>query len=141
MKRRLMQVWNRLWSQGKEQKGFTLIELAVALAILGILVAIAVPTYLSVRNRSYDSEAKQMLGEIRSLAWSYFLEQNGWPDDLDTLKYSGSSDNWTFSLSEGSGESLDIKATGKASPTNGRCWVLNLNEQGTAKLEGPDACS
>ena len=48
----------------KGKKGFTLIELLIVIAIIGILAAIAIPTYLSYVNRAKDSEASTNLGAI-----------------------------------------------------------------------------
>ena len=48
----------------KGKKGFTLIELLIVIAIIGILAAIAIPTYLSYVNRAKDSEASTNLGAV-----------------------------------------------------------------------------
>lgn len=48
----------------KNKRGFTLIELLIVIAIIGILSAIAIPTYLSYVNRAKDSEASTNLGAI-----------------------------------------------------------------------------
>ena len=48
----------------RSKKGFTLIELLIVIAIIGILAAIAIPTYLSYVNRAKDSGASTNLGAI-----------------------------------------------------------------------------
>ena len=48
----------------KGKKGFTLIELMIVVAIIGILAAIAIPNFLQFQAKSKQSEAKSNLGAI-----------------------------------------------------------------------------
>ncbi len=56
------------------QKGFTLIELMIVVAIIGILAAIAIPNFLNYQCKAKQSEAKSHLGTIRSMQEAYFAE-------------------------------------------------------------------
>ena len=60
----------------KGKKGFTLIELMIVVAIIGILAAIAIPNFLRFQAKSKQSEAKTNLGGIFTAEISYFGEHN-----------------------------------------------------------------
>ncbi len=60
----------------RSRGGFTLVELMIVVAIIGILATIAVPTFLRMRERAKSSEAKANLGAIRVTEHAYYAEFN-----------------------------------------------------------------
>jgi len=64
----------------RSKKGFTLIELMIVVAIIGILAAIAIPNFLKFQAKSKQSEAKSNLGAIYTGQISYFGESNSYGD-------------------------------------------------------------
>lgn len=66
-------------SQGRTtrgQAGFTLIEIVVVIAIMGLLIAIALPSFLGARQRAYVAEARQIGSEWKSLSFACGVEKN-----------------------------------------------------------------
>ena len=60
------------------KRGFTLIELMIVVAIIGILAAIAIPNFLQFQLRSKTGEAKTNLAAIRTAEEGYFAEFNNY---------------------------------------------------------------
>ena len=66
----------------KKQLGFTLIELMIVVAIIGILAAIAIPNFLRFQAKAKQSEARVVLSGIYTSETAYFAEQNTYSTDL-----------------------------------------------------------
>ena len=63
----------------KKQQGFTLIELMIVVAIIGILAAIAIPAYQDYTIRAQVSEGLNLTGGAKAAATEYYQDQGAFP--------------------------------------------------------------
>jgi prepilin-type N-terminal cleavage/methylation domain-containing protein len=68
----------------RQRKGFTLVELAIVIAILGILAVVAIPKYQGMVDEARSAAARAQLGTVRSaIAISYAKNKGVFPTTLD----------------------------------------------------------
>jgi len=67
------------------EKGFTLIELLVVIIIIGILAAIALPSFLNQSNKAKQSEAKTYVGTLNKGQQAYYTEKSIFGSTIDIL--------------------------------------------------------
>src|SRR5271169_4726050 len=68
---------HRLRQRSSEEGGFTLIELLVVILIIGILAAIAIPSFLSQKSKASDSSAKELARTAETTMETYATDHSG----------------------------------------------------------------
>jgi len=114
----------------KDEQGFTLIELMIVVAIIGILAAVAIPQYQNFTKKSKASEAKVILDAIVTAEASYFAEKDNMTNVLSDL---GNPDSpakyYTYSAS-GTNDLTTVKAVPNATGTGAGLtsnWTITYN--------------
>jgi len=75
--------------KARKESGFTLMELMVVVAIIGILVSMAVPTYRGIVKRAKETVLRHNLYILRDCVDQFYADKGKYPDSLDTLVSDG----------------------------------------------------
>jgi len=87
--------------RGNNQKGFTLIELMIVIAIIGILAAIAIPHYLGYSCKAKQSEAKSSLGAIATCQEAYKAEFDTYGNTMAKIGFTAKgTPRYTYTLGD-----------------------------------------
>jgi len=125
----------KLLNLKNNKKGFTLVELMIVIAIVGILASIAVAGFVSYRTKACDTAAKVDLKNAMKFLNSYFLDNNTFPETSDDLLAAG------FNLSKNvSFTRYSLDTYGDGQPTvhmhiehasSSNAWHANYPKEGT----------
>ena len=69
---------HKLLHRAKDERGFTLIELLVVVLIIGILAAIAIPSFINQRGKAQDSEAKSGARSAQTAMETFFTDNQNY---------------------------------------------------------------
>ena len=87
------------FTKKKSNAGFTLIELLVVIIIVGVLSAIALPTFLDQASKARESEAKTNLGALNRGQQTYQLENGEFAGSISDLDVGIEGDIYSYSVS------------------------------------------
>lgn len=126
-------------------RGFTLIELMVAIAVLGILLAIAMPNYFKYVREARRAEAQSQMMEIRLGMERWRANNSTYSSTVSDSGFTGANDYYTYTITGASGSAYTINATAVATKSQANdvtgsgtsCTPMTLNQSG---VKTPAAC-
>lgn len=95
-------------------RGFTLIELMIVIAILGILLAIAIPAYQDYTVRARVSEALMLSAPAKLVVSEYRISNGTWPADNATAGYRTGESTYVASVSISAGGVVTMQLRNRA---------------------------
>lgn len=124
----------------RSSSGVTLLELLVALAVIGILLAVALPSYRHFIDRAGRNEAKALLLEIATNQERYFLTARRF-GSLTELGYADPlvSESGAYTISIPNNTSVSFVATAtynRAGNEQARCGSFSINQLGEKTSRG-----
>jgi len=125
----------------RSHQGFTLIELMIVVAVIGILSAIAYPSYAEYVRRGFRSEARAALTqaahwlERANTATGRYPLTAAFPASMKVVP----SDRYDVALTSANGTTFTLTATPKAGQTGDKCGVYTLTNTGLRGANGKTA--
>lgn len=131
----------------RDARGVTLMELMVVIVILGILAAIAVPSYRRYLLRSQRTEAKIALLQLQTAEEKFYMQNNAFTDDVDGASPAGlglpnTTETGKFDIDvDVDDDAQTFVATAKPRAGGGQaddkeCGTFTINNRGTKGLTG-----
>ncbi len=130
----------------KQNKGITLIELMVAVAVIGILAGVAYPSYVDFVTRSNRAEPQQELLRIANLQEMYYVDNREYTADMKALGLNADpyvTDSGLYSIDATLNTNKDefiLKATaqGTQATNDSACLNMQVTETGAKSATSAD---
>jgi len=121
------------------QQGFTLIELMIVVAIIGILAAVALPAYQDYTVRSKVSELIIAADNCKTSVTDYYQSNSSLPSATDAAGCSSTATAYVTSIAVGAGGVITVTANSTAIPqlSGADTFVLTPSETDTTNHAGP----
>ncbi|MGQ4647756.1 type IV pilin-like G/H family protein [Lyngbya aestuarii] len=146
MKTELKAKFLQYLNQNKKDEGFTLIELLVVIIIIGILSAIALPSFLNQANKARESEAKTYVGSMNRAQQAYYLEKQDFVNRTEDIGLLGlgiatQTENYEYKVQSENGvgdQTNDTQVANMAQPRKGDQATVRAYVGATQITTNPD---
>jgi len=129
----------------KHENGFTLIELMITVVIIGILAAVALPSYTSYLRKGARAEAQTFMMEISQRQGQFLLDNRAYAASVTALGITApasvaSKYTITLTVPASTPPSFTVTATPSGDQVHESCGTLTLNDQGAKTASGGASC-